>query len=474
MQERHRIFQFVSGKMTKEDNGISTSWNTWVDNLFRPASIYPLVGLRIAFGFSMALWAAGMLLTGKVTQLFYKPRFFFPYEGLEWIQPLKSPGVHLVFVLIALAALMIAAGWFYRISTIVFTFLFTYISLIDKASYLSYYYYVLVLSVMLMLSPANRLFSFDQLRKTNFRADYVPNWCILAFKIQVVMVFYFAGMAKLNADWLFGGRPAMIWLTEILGKAGISPDLVLENTWIPIVFSWLLLLFDFMMPQFLYDNKTSVTAFKIVCVVQLLAMVLLPTGFFPVLIVLSCIIFLPADLIHSLISRIAYFLFDIFEFKDDVFNPGGTVLLQYRKKRLFPILLAGFLFMQICVPVSLFLNWGSDRWADAAFSFSWDVRVNEKHGVITFFQLNQKTGEERVIDLNFYLSKMQQNKMAEDPEMIDQFASYLYSHHNYDPGLLQLKAVSCISLNGRKPDCRSFLAGETIIPVGKANDDSGQ
>jgi hypothetical protein len=181
-----------------------------------------------------------------------------------------------------------------------------------------------------------------------------------------------------------------------------------------------------------------------------------------VLIVLSCIIFLPADLIHSFISRVAYFLFDVFEFKDEVFQPGGTVLLQYRRKRLFPLTVAAFLFIQICVPVSLFLNWGSDRWADAAFDFSWDVRINEKQGVIRFFRLNPETAQEEQINLNSYLSKIQQKRMAEDPEMIRQFGSFLCNPGDgaSQKGSVNVKAVSCVSLNGRKPDCKSFSTPE--------------
>lgn len=425
----------------------------WTSDLFRPVPMDSLVAFRVAFGLAMAVWALYMIFWGQVSELYIQPKYYFSYPGLHWIQPLSGIGMYLVFSLLCVSALMLAAGWFFRFNTLFFTALFAYISLIDQANYLSYYYYVLLMALMLALSPANRLFSIDLIRKPAIRVDLIPRWSILAFEIQVALVFIFAGMAKLNADWLFAGRPLNIWLENVGMNFGFQfPDWIISGI-IPILISWILLLFDFIIPHFLLDKSTSVLAFKWVLIVQLIAIILFPSGFFPVIILFSSIVFLPAELIRRWISGISYLLFDLFQFKGDVFKRGGTHLLQYRKKKLFPIILCLFLGAQIILPVVLFLQWGSERWANEAFNFSWDIRIQEKNSRIWVWKQNTQTGNNEEIKLGRYLSPHQIRHMAESPGMILQFITNKKKDASAlnDDFLGKIHVLSTVSLNGSAP-----------------------
>jgi len=437
--------------MTATESNLLGFWDRLKALLFAPAEIYPLVVLRIAFGASMAMWALSMLISGMIEKLFVEPRFFFSYIGLDWIKPLGSIGMHAVFLLIFISAVMMATGWLFRVSTFFFTTSFAYVVLIDKANYLTYFYFVLLLSIMLLLSPAHKNFSIDLIRKPALRVDYVPRWFILAFQLQIAMVFFFAGMAKLNSDWLFAGRPVAIWIQDIASGFGYGDSWIATSGVVSIGFSWLLILFDFVVPHFLLDQRTSIKAFQVVVVVQMFGVLLLPTGFFPVLITLSCIIFLPVDVLHAAISRISYFLYDVFQFKGDVFKEGGTYMLQFREKKLFPLLIFGFLAVQVMVPVALFLKWGSARWADKAFTFSWKIGLYEKRGSISFWAVDPVTGHETPLDLNRHLTSYQQEKMIENPELILQFARHL--EKEVSTGSQILRADASISFNGRKPVC---------------------
>ena len=51
-----------------------------------------------------------------------------------------------------------------------------------------------------MLVPAHRSFSLDVLRNPELERTHVPAWTINIFKLQLGMVYFFAGVAKLNAD----------------------------------------------------------------------------------------------------------------------------------------------------------------------------------------------------------------------------------------------------------------------------------
>lgn len=436
----------------KEREGVTTIKSRF-SAVFEPVSLYPIVAFRLAFGAAMAMWSVYMLVSGAVNSFYIEPDFFFTYPGFDWVKPFPGAGMHTVFIALCISALMISTGYYFRIASVSFTLLFAYITLIDRANYLSYYYYVLLIGFMLSISPANRLFSIDLIRKPLLRVDNIPRWSVLAFKIQVALVFIFAGMAKMNSDWLNEGMPVNMWLQRLSDNGIIPFPESLTTGFFPILLSWALIMFDFIIPHFLLDKKTAAGAVLTVVIMQIIAIFLFPAGFFPVLTAFSCLIFLPERIVNKFLSRVAYFLYDVFEFAGDVFNQGGSFMLQYRKKRLFPFLLLLFFSIQILLPVTLFLNWGSDRWADSAFRFSWDIRMHNKTGEAHFYIIDEENGTSKNIFVKQYLTSHQIKMMSEDPALIKQFADYLISEEieNSNRSNYTVRADATVSLNGRTP-----------------------
>jgi hypothetical protein len=417
------------------------------ERLFVPVSINPLILFRVAFGAALFIWALGMLLSGEVYHQYVEPHFFFHYRNFQWINPFPEVIMYLIFVVLSIASVMIALGWHFRLSVLTFVLLLFYVVLIDKAAYLSYYYFMLLLLILLLFSPAHRMFSIDIIRKPNLRADYVPKWCILAFQLQIIAVFYFAGMSKLNSEWLFAGSPVNIWINELLQYWDVEIGVGVFST-LSIIISWVLILYDFLMPQFLLDKRTSTKAFGIVVIVQLFGFILFPVGYFPFLIIFSSVIFLNEKRIYLLISRVSYFLYDIFQFKTEIFKARGGIMINYRNKKLFPILISIFFAAQIIFPVALFLKWGSKKWATSAFQFSWQLFINHKEGNLTawYFLNDGKTMQK--IDLNDYLTPQQKQRMLSDPNLIMQFVEFV--NNEYKMQGKQIKAFASLSKNGAR------------------------
>ncbi|MEO1449562.1 MAG: HTTM domain-containing protein, partial [Bacteroidota bacterium] len=98
----------------------------WVwDNLHRPRSIAPLAVFRMLYGFMMLWSMLRFIAKGWVQSLYVDPLYYFPFRGLEWIQPLGATGMHLVFGLLVIASGAILVGWHYRIFAWVFALGFT-------------------------------------------------------------------------------------------------------------------------------------------------------------------------------------------------------------------------------------------------------------------------------------------------------------------------------------------------------------
>jgi hypothetical protein len=416
------------------------------NQLFQPVSIYPLVALRLCFGVAMALWALVMMVSGQVGNLYRDTTIHFPFKGLEGITPLPYEYMLMVFSGLIISALFMAAGWFFRRSALLFIALFTYAVFCDKAAYLSYYSFVILIALMLLVSPAHRLFSLDLLRKPHIRVDYAPNWLLLAFKLQVVMLFFFAGMAKLNYDWLFTGLPITLWLQDVFVSFGWSVDVLFSKPWIGVFLSWALVLFDFILPHFLMDTCTSRKAFWVVVGVQVPGMLIFPTGMFPLLVMLMCTVFLPHEPIHLLVSKISYFLYDFFQFKGEVFNTGGVFMLKYKMERLLPAIAAFYFSLQVLLPICFFLYWGSFQWANAAFHFSWDIHINQhRNSNIEFVKVNKVQGKSEPIEVDHLINPFQKKRMANDPEMLQTFLARLEQNNEIQArgNTTEIQAVRC-------------------------------
>ena len=138
---------------------------------------------------------------GWINELYIQPEFHFSYYGFEWVKPLGEY-TYLIFVLCFISSFLIMIGFRYRFSIVLFFLSFTYIELMDKTTYLNHYYFISILSFLLIFIPCNAIFSVDNLiNKRKFLK--VPKWNIDVLKLLITIVYLYAGLAKINSDWLF-------------------------------------------------------------------------------------------------------------------------------------------------------------------------------------------------------------------------------------------------------------------------------
>ena len=103
----------------------------------------PLAVFRIFFGFLMFVSILRFCSKGWIHSLYIDPIFHFSYYGFEFVKPLGT-FTYLLFLICGIAAFLVAIGYKYRLSILVFFLSFTYIELMDKTTYLNHYYFVRV------------------------------------------------------------------------------------------------------------------------------------------------------------------------------------------------------------------------------------------------------------------------------------------------------------------------------------------
>ena len=235
--------------------------NTLRHYLNKTYSAAPLAVFRILFGIMMCLSMMRFWYHGWIETLYIQPKFHFSYYGFEWVKPLGNY-TYLLFVICGLAAVFVALGLKYRLAIITFFLSFTYIELMDKTTYLNHYYFISLLSFLLIFLPANAQFALDNYySKRAYRK--VPQWTIDSIKLLLGIVYFYAGLAKLNSDWLLKAQPLKIWLPSKYDLPLIG-DTLMQQEWFHYAMSWSGMLYDLTIPFLLLHKRTRVFAFILV------------------------------------------------------------------------------------------------------------------------------------------------------------------------------------------------------------------
>ena len=229
---------------------------------------------------------------GWIDKLYIQPSFHFSYYGFRSVKPLGNY-TNLLFFICGLAALFVAIGYKYKIAILTFFLSFTYIELIDKTTYLNHYYFISVVSFILIFLPANATFSVDAYKNEKVRFQEVPRCTIDSIKLLLGIVYFYAGLAKLNSDWLIEAMPLKIWLPNQSNVPLIGN--LFHQEWVQYAFSWSGALYDLAIPFLLLNKKTRNFAFFLVVIFHILTKVLFPIGVFPYVMIISTLIFFEAS-----------------------------------------------------------------------------------------------------------------------------------------------------------------------------------
>ncbi|MEM9391412.1 MAG: HTTM domain-containing protein, partial [Bacteroidota bacterium] len=199
------------------------SYRNFTNYLGQSTSIAPLVVFRVVFGLVMSFSTLRYMWMGWVDTQLVDPILHFSYYGFDWVEPLPRVGMYSVFGIMLISCIGILLGCFYRITSVVFFLCFTYVELIDITYYLNHYYFVSIIAFLMILAPAHRCFSLDVKRNPGLLLTTVPRWTVDIFKFQIAIVYIFAGLAKINYDWLIHALPLSIWLPAKTSVPVIGP-----------------------------------------------------------------------------------------------------------------------------------------------------------------------------------------------------------------------------------------------------------
>ena len=414
--------------------------------LKRSTASSKLAVFRICFGLMMLYSMLRFWSKGWIDSIYIAPKFHFKYFGFEWAQSLGEY-TYLLFIVCILCAVLITIGLWYRLGMILFFFSFTYIELIEKTTYLNHYYFISILSFLLVFLPANKCFSMDVfLRKKQYKE--IPQWTVDAIKLLMVIVYFYAGLAKINSDWLLKALPLKIWMPSKYDIPLIGETL-LQQEWVHYAMSWGGMLYDICIPFLLLYRKTRFFGFLMVVFFHIFTAILFPIGMFPYIMIVSALVFFEGNTHDKIIK-----------FLNKMIKPIGSLwstvtydsISQYHYKRLKGAqwILCVFFIVQLALPFRYILYPSELFWAEEGYRFSWRVMLVEKIGYTNFKVVNKTSGSSFYVRNGHFLTDLQIKQMSFQPDMILEYAHYLGDHFkNQGHRNIGIYAESFVSLNGR-------------------------
>jgi hypothetical protein len=405
----------------------------------------PLVSFRVLFGAATFISTLRFILLDWVDLHFVNTKVQFKYFGFEWVSLLEPNTMYALHILMLLTSLGILMGAFYRISAIVFFLTFTYCELIDITYYLNHYYFVSIIAFVMCWLPANVAFSVDARLFPKVATKKVPAWSINIIKFHLLLVYFFAGIAKINTDWLLHALPLKIWLPANSSMPVLGGLLAYPLT--AYVFSWAGMLFDVTIGIWLINKHTRFWAWLVVVFFHVLTGIMFQIGVFPLIMILGTTVFFSNRFHLNFLRAFLGWLEPTHAIKTTAKKP-------YYKWAIFtvvakPLLIVWVLF-HVLFPLRCYAYPGNMFWTEQGYRFGWRVMLFEKAGTATFYVTDAHTRREGVVDNNEFLNPHQEKQMAMQPDMILQYAQFLKNHYqSKGVAVSKIRAEVYVTYNAR-------------------------
>jgi vitamin K-dependent gamma-carboxylase len=401
--------------------------------LLTPADVASLCAARFLFGVVMSIAALRFLLKGWVSRVLVEPAFHFSYAPFLAVRPLPEWWMQCLFAWLVLCGMGIAFGAFYRWSVLGFLLPFVYIELIDKAVYLNHYYLVSLMLGLFAVLPAGRAYSVDVWLRRSSAIASIPNWLLYVLRLQVGIVYFYAGVAKLNSDWLSRAQPMRIWL-------GARSDLPVFGVWLAeprlaYVSAFLGAAFDLSIVFLLLSRRTQYYAWWLLVAFHVATGVLFPIGIFPWLMTALATLCLAPTWPLSFLKR--------------VFTYVAQAEPAWIAPKALPWLLGVHCAVQCLLPLRALSDPLQSAWTREGFNFAWKVMLTEKAGNVVFRVLDRATGETQYVEPETFLKPFQSAAMAQDPDLVRQAALHLAEGYRRLGKDVAVFADAVASLNGR-------------------------
>ncbi|MDP2435613.1 MAG: HTTM domain-containing protein [archaeon] len=392
-----------------------------------------------------------------MTWLYFVPRVRFHYPYMEWVEMLDGGTMRLLCLLLILTGLLVSVGFFTQAALLTYNVIFTYIFLLNRSEYLNHFYLLIVINAMLLVYPLAAGHSVDAwLFPSSSRRPTVPRWTLVLFLAQLAIVYTFAGIVKINADWL-RAEPLVHWLGK---RAAIHPLLGQELT--AYLFSYGGLVYDLTVFPLLLWRRTKLLGVILSCFFHLTNKYIFNIGIFPWMMLASTTLFFHPSWPHMIFFRpppdplpaIQPFLFHASKetsrsVPSSSSSSSSSSLVPHFAKRPTQVLRVHrplswekvalitlallFLAQQVVVPLRSLQYEGDVAWTEYGHLFSWRMKLRDK-ACEGSFSVELSVSNQTVlyqVSPSEFVTRRTWTRIKSRPDMIVEFAHAISNAYNH-------------------------------------------
>ncbi|ROI48943.1 Vitamin K-dependent gamma-carboxylase [Anabarilius grahami] len=428
-----RLFGFE-----KED---VSSWHRLVCLLNRPTDPASLGIFRFLFGMLMAL---DITQERGLSHLDYKyldgaPVCRFPL--FNFLKPLPMDWMFFVYFVMFLGAVGIMLGCFYRLACLMFLSTYWYVFFLDKTAWNNHSYLYGLIGFQLTLMDANRYWSLDGLRNPRKRNAHVPLWNYTLLRTQIFIVYFIAGVKKLDADWVEGYSMKYLahhWLFD-----PFKLILPVELVSLMVVHGGGLIL-DLTAGYLLFFDATRPVAIFFVSYFHCMNSQLFSIGMFAYTMLATSPLFCYPDWPRRFFGRFPEFLWPVLPLISPSPSPSSSCVypnppsvsreqeeahaaarpttpsFKHKFRAFFTIL---YITEQLFLPYSHFITQGYNNWTNGLYGYSWDMMVHSRsHQHVKITYRDGVTGDVGYLNPGVFT---QSRRWKDHGDMLKQYATCL-------------------------------------------------
>ncbi|XP_028930682.1 LOW QUALITY PROTEIN: vitamin K-dependent gamma-carboxylase [Ornithorhynchus anatinus] len=430
-----------------------SSWTRLVTLLSRPTDPASLGTFRFLFGLLMVLDIPQERGLSSLDHRYLEGLEVCRFPLLDILQPLPLDWMYFIYTLMLLGALGMMLGLWYRLSCLLFLLPYWYVFLLDKTTWNNHSYLYGLLAFQLALTDANRYWSLDGLRDSRKRNVHVPLWNYTVLRSQIFIVYFIAGVKKLDADWVGGysmGSLSRHWLFspfKLVLSEEMTNLLVVHGGGLVLDLSAGFLLF--------FDASRPVGLF-FVSYFHCMNSQLFSIGMFPYVMLASSPLFCSPDWPRRLAARSPRWLRGPLP---AVAPPERSASCVYKggrggrqrpgwRQRLGAAFTLLYVLEQLFLPYSHFLTQGYNNWTNGLYGYSWDMMVHSRfHQHVKITYRDGLTGKLGYLNPGVFT---QSRRWKDHADMLKQYAACLSQLlPNYNVSEPQIYFDVWVSINDR-------------------------
>ncbi len=370
--------------------------------------------------------------------------YVFRYDWFHWLPESPEAAAYLKVLLFVCGA-CVAAGLVYRLAMVTATLLITYGFLLAEEYYLNHYYLLILVCLLFAACPANRVFALDRLIFGGARSGHtVAAFYLLLARLQVEIVLLYAGLVKINEDWL-RLEPLRTWLLDAQDEVFFGA--IWQYDWAVAVGAYGSIALHIIGAPLLFWKRTRMPVFLLYVGFHLTNHFVFNIGIFPWMTIALTTLFFDPDWPRRLLGLQA------------PHETGAAALanpVSALSRRQAALLTVGVLWLgfQALFPLRHYFYPGDVAWTYEAHKFSWRMKLIDRWS--PGFVMAVLVPERDLVifpRLEWSLSRRQYRKVSTRPGMMRQLANQVAERYRerYGTDEVAVHVIMPVGYNNRRP-----------------------